>query len=63
MKLIKYMGKKFAPTKSTSTKTVPNKSISTKSNSKNFYMLLVILLITTELLIAVNIYCYWVNIN
>ena len=40
------------------TKTVPAKNILTKSNSKNFYILLAFLLITIALLIAVSIYCY-----
>ena len=48
-------------TKNTSIKTILTKSISTKSNSKNFYILLGFLLITITLLIAVSIYCYFIK--
>ena len=42
-------------------KTILTKTVPTKSNSKNVYILLVFLLVTTALLIAVSIYCYLIK--
>ena len=47
-------------TKRTS-KTYLTKSTSTKSNSKNFYILLTFLLITKALSIVVSVYCYLIK--
>ena len=43
------------------TKTVPAKTVPTKSTSTNFYILVVFLLTTIALLIAVCIYCYLIK--
>ena len=43
------------------TKTFPTKSVSIKSTSTNFYILLNFLLFTIELLILGRIYCYLIN--
>ena len=42
-------------------KIVPTKAVPTKSISKNFYILLVFLLVTMVLLMTVSIYCYLIR--
>ena len=43
------------------TKRILTKTVPTKSNSKNFYILLTFLLVTIAFIIAVSIYCYLIK--